>query len=436
MRLGPQNSIETERYYEVPTAPRQVEMELKAAADETRQLLWRSVELQLQADVPVGISLSGGIDSSAIACAAVERQPSGSGPVALTIHWPDTDPDELASARELCKHLGMRQEVLEIPVGTFLDDLPLLGWISDEPVADPAIYSQYCISREAAKFVKVLLGGAGGDELFGGYGAYQLSKKYAAYERLPRLLQQGLKPILPEHFMDEDSLSAVMEYRSSRLRWHSRTKSNMTEREQAYLAQHIPGSRDPFANFRALFQRYRNHDPINQQMIVDFGTYLPEQILTMMDRATMAASIEGRVPFLDGPLVEYVFSLSARTKMGSPPEKKRLLKQAISGHVVQSILARKKLGMPSPFVSSLAGNLEVIRRIVLADDGYLRTILPEDWLRSITASEAAARADFRLLYAILTLEIWHKLFIRDRVYTRPAVSCSDLFEISSTALSK
>jgi len=435
MRLSSGKGVETERYYEVSKDPQQVDLSLEEAAEETRRLLWRSVEMQLQADVPVGISLSGGIDSSAIACAAVHRQSAGPCPVALTIYWPDTSPEEVASAKELCKHLGMPHEILEIPVGNLLDELPLLGWMSDEPVADPATYSQFCVARVASRFVKVLLGGAGGDELFGGYGSYRLSKKYTAYDALPRVVKKGLRSILSGKWMDEDSLEAILDYRDSRFQWHSRTKSNLTVRERELLSKGLPDSRNPFINFQSLFNVYGKHDPVNQQMIVDFRTYLPEQILTMMDRATMAASIEGRVPFLDGPLVNFAFSMSAKTKLGVPAVAKKVLKHAIAKDVSKSILTRRKLGMPSPFMSFLTGHLDVIRQILLSPEGYIRSILPEEWLRSITSSEVATHKNFQALYAILVLEIWHKLFIRDQSYAKPDVDCLDLFEISSRALS-
>jgi asparagine synthase (glutamine-hydrolysing) len=435
MRLEAGKQEEITRFYEVPTSPRLEMIDLEKAAERTRRLLWRSVELQLQADVPVGISLSGGIDSSAIACAAVHHQRSGAAPMALTIHWPDTAPDEVNSSRELCKKLHLAHEVLEIPVGNLLSELPLLGWISDEPVADPAIYSQFCIAREAARYVKVLLGGAGGDELFGGYGSYWLAKRYAAYNALPSAIQQRLRPVLAGTWMDDDSLNAIGTYRDSRLAWHSRTKNNLSLGEQALLSDYIPGSQSPFANFAGLFDRYREYDAANQQMIVDFHTYLPEQILPMLDRATMAASIEGRVPFLDGSLVDFAFSLSAKTKMGVPADGKRLLKKAISQDVGKEILERTKAGMPSPFVSFLTQHVGALRHILLAPDSYVRSILPEGWLREMTSSEQAARKRFRVLYAILTLEIWHKLFLRDQSYAKPQMTTADLFEIPSGALS-
>lgn len=435
MRLKAGREEEVRRYYEVPATPPLQVIDDEETAQRTRELLWQSVGLQLQADVPVGISLSGGIDSSAIACAAMRKHSQAGPPIALTIHWPDTDPAEVISARDLCKHLNMAHEVLEIPLGDVLNELPLLGWVSDEPVADPATYSQFCIARAAAKYVKVLLGGAGGDELFGGYGCYGLSRKFAAFNVLPRAIQRGLRPFLPGSWMDGGALDAIQTYPQSRFAWHSHARSNLGFQEQAAISKLMPGSRNPFANFKNLFERYGDYDPASQQMIVDFDTYLPEQILTMMDRATMAASIEGRVPFLDNNLVDFAFSLPAAAKMGTPPEGKRVLKQAISQDVSRSILKRKKAGMPSPFIHFLSQHTGTLRQILLAHDSYVRGVLPEVWLRRITSSPEMARANFRVLYAILVLEIWHKLFIRDQIYTKPGLTAHDLFRISSPAAS-
>jgi asparagine synthase (glutamine-hydrolysing) len=433
-KLKPGREPEIHRYYEIPVRPATVDIGLAEAADRTRELLWQSVELQLQADVPVGISLSGGVDSSALACAAVNRRRATSYPLALTIHWPDTPPDELTSAKDLCQHLNLPQEVLEIPVTSLLDELPLLGWMSDEPVADPAIYSQFCVARQASNHVKVLLSGAGGDELFGGYGSYTLPRRYAVYNALPQVVRERLRPLVTGKWMSGDSLSAAKSYRQSRFGWHRYTKSNLAEDEQVEIAKGLPNSRDPFVNFETLFRRYRGYDPANQQMVVDFRTYLPEQILTMMDRATMAASIEGRVPFLDPALVDFAFSLSDAIKLGTPTDGKRVLKRAISADVSQSVLKRKKAGMPSPFVPFLVKHIDAVRAILLSEDSYVRSLLPEEWLGRITSDPTVAGANFRSLYATLTLEVWHKLFIREKFYGRPEMTAADLFKIPAQAL--
>ncbi len=434
MRLAPGCEPEVGRYYELPAEPNRVKLSAPEAAGEVRRRLWQSVELQLQADVPVGISLSGGLDSSAIAYAASERSAAGNAPLALTIHWPDTPPEEIQCSRELSQRLGMRHEIIDIPLGDLDAEMPLLGWMSDEPVADPAAYSQFCVARVARKHVKVLLSGAGGDELFGGYGSYQLSRRFAAYQSLPPIFQRGLYPLFARSWMDPQSFAAIVAYRKSRLLWHSRVNSSLNRNQEEFLRKRLPESRDPFENFRKLFDRYRKYDRTNQQMLVDLETYLPEQILPMMDRATMAASIEGRVPFLDVPLVELAFSLEAKEKMGRSSTGKQILKDAISAGVPAAILRRKKTGMPSFFGTFLARQLGLLRCVLLAPNAYIRSIVPEDWVRGMLASEAQAMANFRLLYSLLILEVWHRLFIRERIFVRPDMGMTDLFEVSGKEL--
>jgi asparagine synthase (glutamine-hydrolysing) len=434
MKLANGRRPEISRYYELPTEPRVMRLSSKEAADRTKRLLWQSVERQLQADVPVGISLSGGVDSSAIAYAASQGRAGGTAPIALTIHWPDTDPAEILCSKDLCGQLGIEHKIIEAPAGSLERELPLLGWISDEPVADPATYSQFCVARVAAEHVKVLLSGAGGDELFGGYGSYLLSRKNATWQALPKLMQRGLYPLLAKTWMDEESLEAMIAYGDSRLLWHCKVHSNLSLDEQELLRQNPTGSPSPFENFRRLFQRYQKYDTANQQMLVDLETYLPEQILTMMDRSTMAASIEGRVPFLDIPLLEFAFSLKGTAKMGRPAIGKRLLKDAIAGGVPRGILDRKKAGMPSPFGSFIARNVRMLRAILLAPDSYVRTILPEAWLRELVGNETSAMTSYRVLYSLLILEVWHRLFIRNKWFTKPDMDASELFELSPRTL--
>lgn len=434
MKLGEGRGPQIERYYELPAEPRSERLSAREAADRTKQLLWQSVELQLQADVPVGISLSGGVDSSAIAYAASRCRAAGTAPVALTIHWPDTDPAEVLCSKELCQLLGIEHKIIDVPAGSLESELPLLGWISDEPVADPATYSQFCVARVASEHVKVLLSGAGGDELFGGYGSYLLSRKNAAWQALPAVMQRGLYPFLAKKWMDKESLKAIVAYSDSRLLWHCKVHSNLNWDEQELLRKDLSESRPPFENFHRLFGRYQRYDAANQQMLADLDTYLPEQILTMMDRATMAASIEGRVPFLDVPLVEFAFSLDGNTKMGQPAIGKRLLKKAVADGVPSEILNRKKMGMPSPFGSFVAQNTGLLRAILLAPGSYVRSILPEPWLREMVANQSRAMASYRVLYSLLILEVWHRLFIRNKYFLKPDVGASELFEIPARTL--
>jgi asparagine synthase (glutamine-hydrolysing) len=417
LRLNGDGRPELHRYYELPVASGPVRDAPDAAA-QTARLLTQAVELQLQADVPVGISLSGGVDSSAITCVAAMASASGSRPIALTISWPDTDPAELACATELCRRYGIEHEVLQPP--------------SSQPLADPAMYSQLCIAAAAARHVKVLLSGAGGDELFGGYGSYRPSWKRAAFMSLPSALQRALGEVGLKRWLGEEEFESMVAYRDSRLLWHAAGKSSLTRNEQQALRRVLGDSREPTTNLASIFAKYRAVDPLNQQMLADLHTYLPDQILPMMDRATMACSIEGRVPFLDVPTVEFAFSVTGRAKMGRPLSPKRLLKQAIAPWVPESIVDRQKVGMPSPFPHLIARErMGLVQALLLDRDSYVRGLFPDGWIQSLIATEAQAVRSVRILYSLLILEVWHRRFIRERDYSRPTNRIRELLALPS-----
>ena len=429
LRLNDVDDIEQISYYHLPSRTVEREITTSEATERLVGLLTESVNLQLQADVPVGISLSGGVDSSAIASLASISRATGKDISALTISWPDTVPEEIDCATELCRRLEIPHEILELQMGDFDVDLPLLAWISDEPVADPATYSQFRVAQEASRRVKVLLGGAGGDELFGGYGHYLLPWKKAAYAVLPASWQASVYRVWAHRWIDQASADALSEYRTSRRSWHRRSITNLAAGDEARLRRLFDGSHSPSTNLDRLFDAHRNYDPVNQQMMVDLQSYLPEQLLPMMDRATMAVSIEGRVPFLDVPLVEFCASLSGRTKLGWPQVQKRLLKRAIADHVPSQIVRRKKTGMPSHFPSFMAQHPAVVRHLLLGPESYTRSVLPNDWLEGLLGSAERMQGNFPVLYAMVVLEVWHRLFVEERIYARPTMPLSDLFRL-------
>ena len=434
LRFTPDSEVEERTYYTLPTDPAHDDIETEDAARHVADLLGESVRLQLQADVPVGVSLSGGTDSSAIASLATLSRSGADNLTAITISWPDTAPHEVAHSRELCAQLGIRQEILEPEVGAMEDELPLLAWISDEPVADPATYSQFRVAVAAGRHVKVLLGGAGGDELFGGYGHYMLPWKKGAYASLPSGVQRSVQRLTVPRWMDNETAAALVGYRSSRFLWHRRAVTHLGATEEALLGNGL-GPRTSSTNLARLFDEHGARDHVNQQLLVDLQSYLPEQLLTMLDRATMAASIEGRVPFVDVPLVEFCVSLSGRTKLGFPQARKRLLKQAIAERVPARILRGAKSGMPSHFPTLIARRPELVRQLVLGPDAYAREVLPGDWLRQRVSSVAEMQRSFPVLYALVVFEVWRRLFVIEKVYDRPTMSLSELFRLPSRALS-
>ena len=427
LRLEESGQTEPVEYYRVPAA------RLSVGADEASEglvsLLAESVKLQLQADVPVGISLSGGIDSSVLACLAGMERGSRESLTAITISWPGTPPGELAHSRELCGQLGLAHEILEPEVGGVDDELPLLAWMSDEPVADPATYSQFRVAQAAASVVKVLLGGAGGDELFGGYGHYALPFRKSLFAALPAPWQRSLRRVVVPRMLDESSAEALLVYRRSRRLWHARAMTHLSPDDERLLLESVGGTRSVAANINRLFAAHAHRDPINQQLAVDLQSYLPEQLLPMLDRATMAASVEGRVPFIDVPLVEYSMSLGGAAKLGWPRVRKRLLKRAFADRLPRQILRGKKSGMPSHFPVFVAQHPSLVRRLVGGPDSFARSVLPAKWLDTRLASGDAMLRAFPVLYALVMLETWHRLFVVERVYDRPDVSLAELFRI-------
>ena len=434
LRLYEGCEVQPVKYYQLPTTPTNLVVDEEEAGEQCTELLAKSVRLQLQADVPVGVSLSGGLDSSAIAYLASQSRNSGDNLLALTISWPDTAPEEVACSKDLCRALGISQEILEPEPVNFEVNLPLLAWISDEPVADPSTYSQFVIAEAASRSVKVLLGGAGGDELFGGYGHHILPWKKAAYACLPDRLQQSFYHLVARRRIDEDSADALMAYKRSRIPWHCRYMRNFSMKEEAILMEFLPGSRGPFENIHALFNTYKNYDPVSQQMMVDLQSYLSEQLLPIMDRASMAASIEGRVPFLDVNLVEFCFSLKGKTKVGWPAAQKRLLKRALGKSLPKQIIRREKSGMPSHFSSFIARSPGLVRELLLGDEAYTKGVVPSGWLQSLLSSTEQMRLNFRAVYALVVLEVWYRLFVKEKIYDKPTLTLSDLFKISRRVL--
>ena len=434
VELSAGGRVEQSPYYELASRVGDRGETAEEAAGRFSELLSESVRLQLQADVPVGISLSGGLDSSAIACLASTLQASGTSLRAITISWPHTSPDEISFSRELCRRLEIPQDVIEPEVGSFEDELPLLAWMSDEPIGDPATYSQYHVSLAASDRVRVLLGGAGGDELLGGYGHYVVPWKKAAFAQLPPSIQRSLFRLIAHRWVDEDTVEALTEHRRSPTWWHRRWMTHLSAREEIMLASRLHGSRSSSENLGRLFDRFSHYDSTNQQMAVDLCSYLPEQILPMLDRATMAASLEGRVPFVDGPLVEYCMSLSSRTKLGWPRLQKRLLRRAVAEWMPKEIVHGKKAGMPSPFPAFIERRPGVIRQLVLGPDAFSPSLLPREWLEQLLGRKEDMTRHAPVLYALVILEIWHRLFIVERRYDRPTASLSDLFEIPEKSI--
>jgi asparagine synthase (glutamine-hydrolysing) len=388
--------------------------------DELDALLADATKLQLMADVPIGISLSGGLDSSLIAHYAHQ----GDAHVrAYTIAFPDTDPGELATARAVSKALGIEQVELTAPAGDFLAALPDTTFYNDEPVADPAFFPALCVARAAAQHVKVLLAGSGADELFAGYGHYLLSARANAYRLLAMVLGDTLAAKATGMRRGPAERAAIRRFGQDRLPWHALAMTHLSPADRDALrplavVDHLHELADSFRSAAAL-------DPRNRQLLADTETYLPHQLLSLLDRTTMGASVEGRVPFLDHRVAEFALAIHGDHKYGGRDQNKLLLRRLAARHLPGDVATRKKHGFPNAVTRWLGPEqLPAVREQLLAPGGFVADTLPRAWLQGLLASPDSLRQNALTVHSLLVLATWHRVFASKAKAPRNAVANS------------
>jgi asparagine synthase (glutamine-hydrolysing) len=383
-------------------------------------LLQDSVRLQLRSDVPVGAYLSGGLDSSIVSTLAAASYGAGFS-VFCGRFLESPAYDESRYARIVADTIGAQYYDIVPTANDFVENLPKLIYHLDEPVAGPGLFPQYIVSREASRHLKVVLGGQGGDEVFGGYTRYlvgylEQALKGAIFETqeegrhivtlasiIPNLPQ--LKNYLPlmQTFW-KDGLFGPMEDRYLRLVDRSHDLQNLMSaeywqaRDQASILE----------NFRSLFAQPDTPSYFNRMTHFDMKTLLPA-LLQVEDRVSMAVSLESRVPLLDRRIVELVASVPPAMKFGGG-QTKYLLRHAVSNLVPEAVMKRQdKMGFPVPLKEwSQAGPV----RDFLCDT-LLSTRCRERGLYRPEAIGALIDNEGRFgrqLWGILSLELWHQVF--------------------------
>jgi asparagine synthase (glutamine-hydrolysing) len=413
--------IRPRRYWDVPDGPDPA-APARSRAEEVeafRALLDESVRVRLMSDVPLGVFLSGGIDSSAIAglmARHVGRLQT------FSVAFEDRACNELEYAREVAGAIGAENHEIIVGEQDFFSALPRLIWHEDEPVAHPSSVPLYFVSELARRHVKVVLTGEGSDELLAGYGKYprallnwRLGRLYASL--VPGPVRRGLAGLvdrLPgragryarrsflsvEHAPDMtffDNFAAVNLARQRQL---------LSPRLQSLLRERAYGS------VMAAFDRPPSTRPLLDHLLyADLKTYLVE-LLMKQDQMSMAASIESRVPFLDHHLVEFAWRLPPDRKL-SGFTTKRILRDAIADVVPRSILTRPKAGFPVPFGRWLQGGWHVVARDVLMDrQARERDLLaPAAVERLLQAAARGVHGSAEVVWSLVNLEVWFRTFI-------------------------
>ena len=368
----------------------------------------RAVSSQLVSDVPVGIFLSGGIDSSCVATAAAA---AGGRMKAFSIGFENATFDESKYARMMAERLDVEFISETLHERNLLDVLDVALDHIDEPLADPSFLPTFLLSRLAARHVKVVVGGDGGDELWGGYPTYRAHRMAAVYRHVPAWIRNhvigGVVGRLP---IDDRYQSLEWKLRRFTKRWDddmvTRHLRWMSTVDLPDLARAIPAAKGmrPATLSAALPE---TDDLLQRILALDFSTYMPGSVLTKVDRASMAHGLEVRPPLLDDTMLDLSFALPSRYKLrrGSG---KYLLKLAARGKIPDEIIDRPKKGFGIPLASWLRGPLrDRINEVVARSPVFDRGILDGDVFRAWNTQHQAKRADHsKPLWALFVLDHW------------------------------
>ncbi len=426
LELPEDGQLKLERYWHLPM---EVDHDLRPDAyfvQTYRELLERAVASHLMSDVPLGLFLSGGLDSSAVAALATKIRGSQIKTFAVgygTGDSPDASCSELNYARQVASHIGSDHYEVRLSREEFFERLPKLIWHEDEPIVWPSSVALFFVAQLAREHVTVVLTGEGSDETLAGYTRYAWTLLNARMDTLYRsVTTSGVRNSvrkLVEHSPLGSSLYRKLQH-TFVLRngnsWPSIYWDNFfsafSASEQAELLTPSALSRagDAYQSSMDAWQGSRG-DLLHRMLRTDINTYLVE-LLMKQDQMSMAASIESRVPFLDHELVEFAIkiptSYSVRGLAG-----KFILKRAMEDLLPRSVIYRTKMGFPTPWEHWLAGpQLDAIERMLLAprsmDRGLFR---PQSVQRIFAEQRNRTRDHSNQIWRLLNLEVWHRIFL-------------------------
>ena len=382
-------------------------------AAQVLELLRDSVRIQLRSDVPLGVFLSGGIDSSAVV--ALMHEMGIRDIRTFTVAY-DFGPayDETRYARMIAEKFHTRHREVFVTPKEFQDFIPSLVWHMDEPVTESAAISLYFVAKLAREDVTVVLSGEGSDEVFGGYPIYKYMQALERYRMLPAALRRNvINPALnllggkwskytrlsdqplPERYLGVSFYETPVKEALYR-----------PETRNLFNGHGMPGLVQPF------YDKAKGLDPLLQMMYLDVKSWLPDDLLVKADKMTMASGVELRVPFLDHRVVELGGRIPPRYRIKGWTTK-HILKKAMEKHLPHEILHRGKMGFPTPLARMFQGEMRPYVAQVLGSDRHLgRGYFRPEVVRGMMSEHMEGKQDHhRVLWQLLVLEEWHRKFM-------------------------
>ena len=379
-----------------------------------------SVRLRLMADVPLGMFLSGGIDSSAIAAlmSTMVDEPIKT----FSVAFAEREANELEYARLVAEKFKTDHHEIVVTPEEFFDALPQLIWHEDEPLAHPASVPLYFVSMLAARHVKVVLTGEGSDEMLAGYYRYRKTIYNLSFgKRYERLTTPGLRGVVRrgiENFpvaggvkrkLSRTFLCLPSTLESLYFDNFSVFRRDMQARLLSSTARESIGPLEPYSGIRSLLADSDADTLLNQLLYADTKTYLHE-LLMKQDQMSMAASIESRVPFLDHKLVEFTAMLPERMKLRGMTTK-YILRESMKGILPETILTRSKMGFPVPLGAWFRGPFRgLVDEYVLGERARARGIFDRSYLQQLVNEHQAGANHSERLWMLINFEMWQRQF--------------------------
>ncbi len=382
--------------------------------EQWRELFTESVKLRLMADVPLGMFLSGGIDSSAIAAVMSEMVDE---PIkTFSVGFAEREANEFEYARIVANAYKTEHHEITITPEQFFAELPNLVWHEDEPLGFIASVPLYFVSKLAQKHVKVVLTGEGSDEILAGYGRYAKAVSLLNYgEKYESVIPNFLREIVKSGAsLVGGKLNRTFLTRQSDIEnlfldnfaVFSKTMQNnlLSNETKARIAE-----QNPYVYQNKWLEKTDAKDVLDKLLYVDTKTYLHE-LLMKQDQMSMAASIESRVPFLDHKLVEFTAQMPINMKLRGK-ETKFLLREAMKGILPEAILTRSKMGFPVPIGNWFRGRFKhIVDEYVLSERSLSRGIFNAEFVREIAAKHKSGENHDERLWFLVNFEIWQRRF--------------------------
>jgi len=422
MTVTPGRKMEIRQYWDLDASSPHESRDESYYVKTYRELLEGAVSSHLMSDVPLGVFLSGGVDSSAVAAlmTKLRREPVET----FSVGYTEQSYSELPFARTVSEHIQSRHHEVLVSDDDFFGALPHLIWHEDEPIVWPSSVSLYFVARLARERVTVVLTGEGADETLAGYSRYAFTLKNAAMDRayrslIPGFARRGLRNTLATSSLLGATLRRKLEHTflaKDGNSWASFYFDNFfsafSEAEQSGLLTNEFGrAAAPSTAYKNVlgYWEHSSGEILQRLLYTDIKTYLVE-LLMKQDNMSMAASLESRVPFLDHVLVEFATRIPREIQIQGLAGK-RILKKAVEDLLPHSILYRQKLGFPTPWSGWLAGpRLQMIRDMLLEprslDRGYFR----REAIKKLFDDHSSHHRDNQdRIWRLLNLELWHRV---------------------------